>query len=142
MKLRKSPKRCSGREEHKMAQELSQRQLRVGQEVRRVIAQAIEQGEVRSPELSEAFITITQVVMSPDLKYATVYLTTLNGRNMGVVLEQLTAEKWLFKKLVADKLKLRWTPEINFRVDDTFDEVERINKLMNDPKVRADLTEE
>jgi ribosome-binding factor A len=125
-----------------MAQELSQRQLRVGQEVRRVIAQAIEQGEVRSPELSEAFITITQVVMSPDLKYATVYLTTLNGRNMGVVLEQLTAEKWLFKKLVADKLKLRWTPEINFRVDDTFDEVERINKLMNDPKVRADLTEE
>ncbi|MBR1904448.1 MAG: 30S ribosome-binding factor RbfA, partial [Alphaproteobacteria bacterium] len=142
MKLRKSPKRCSGREEHKMAQELSQRQLRVGQEVRRVIAQAIEQGEVRSPELSEAFITITQVVMSPDLKYATVYLTTLNGRNMGVVLEQLTAEKWLFKKLVADKLKLRWTPEINFRVDDTFDEVERINKLMNDPKVKADLTEE
>lgn len=142
MKLRKSPKRCSGREEHKMAQELSQRQLRVGQEVRRVIAQAIEQGEVRSPELSAAFITITQVVMSPDLKYATVYLTTLNGRNMGVVLEQLTAEKWLFKKLVADKLKLRWTPEINFRVDDTFDEVERINKLMNDPKVRADLTEE
>ncbi len=125
-----------------MAQELSQRQLRVGQEVRRVIAQAIEQGEVRSPELSEAFITITQVVMSPDLKYATVYLTTLNGRKMGVVLEQLTAEKWLFKKLVADKLKLRWTPEINFRVDDTFDEVERINKLMNDPKVRADLTEE
>ncbi len=125
-----------------MAQELSQRQLRVGQEVRRVIAQAIEQGEVRSPELSAAFITITQVVMSPDLKYATVYLTTLNGRNMGVVLEQLTAEKWLFKKLVADKLKLRWTPEINFRVDDTFDEVERINKLMNDPKVRADLTEE
>jgi len=125
-----------------MAQELSQRQLRVGQEVRRVIAQAIEQGEVRSPELSEAFITITQVVMSPDLKYATVYLTTLNGRNMGVVLEQLTAEKWLFKKLVADKLKLRWTPEINFRVDDTFDEVERINKLMNDPKVKADLTEE
>ena len=125
-----------------MAQELSQRQLRVGQEVRRVIAEAIEQGEVRSPELSEAFITITQVVMSPDLKYATVYLTTLNGKNMGVVLEQLTAEKWLFKKLVADKLKLRWTPEINFRVDDTFDEVERINKLMNDPKVKADLTEE
>lgn len=125
-----------------MAQELSQRQLRVGQEVRRVIAEAIEQGEVRSPELAEAFITITQAVMSPDLKYATVYLTTLNGKNMGVILEQLTAEKWLFKKLLAAKLKLRFTPEINFRVDDTFDEVERINKLMNDPKVQADLAEE
>lgn len=122
-----------------MAQELSQRQLRVGQEVRKVIAEAIEQGEVRSPEISEAFITITQVIMSPDLKYATVYLMTLNGKNLGVVLEQLQAEKWLFKKLVATKLKLRYTPEINFRVDDTFDEIDRINELMSDPKVQQDI---
>lgn len=124
-----------------MAQKLSQRQLRVGQEVRKVIAEAIEQGDVRSPEIQAAFITITQVIMSPDLKYATVYLMTLNGKNLGVVLEQLQAEKWLFKKLVAAKLKLRYTPEINFRVDDTFDEVDRVNKLLNDPKVKADLAE-
>ena len=122
-----------------MAQKLSQRQLRVGQEVRKVIAEAIEQGNVRSPEISAAFITITQVIMSPDLKYATVYLMTLNGKNLGVILEQLQAEKWLFKKMVADKLKLRFTPEINFRVDDTFDEVDRVNKLMSDPKVQKDL---
>lgn len=122
-----------------MVQELSQRQLRVGQEIQKVIANAIEQGDVRSEEISSAFITITNVIMSPDLKYATVYLTTLNGKNLGVVLEQLDADKWLFKKLVASKLKLRFTPEINFRADDTFDEVERINKLMHDPKVMADL---
>lgn len=122
-----------------MAQELSQRQLRVGQEVRRVIAEAIEQDNVRSPEIADAFITITNVIMSPDLKYATVYLTTLNGKNLGAILEQLTADKWLFKKLVADKLKLRFTPEINFRADDTFDEAERINRLMSNPKVQADL---
>ena len=122
-----------------MAEKLSNRQLRVGQEVRKVIATAIENGEARSPEIAEAFITITNVIMSPDLKYATVYLTTLNGKNLGVILEQLAAEKWIFKKLVADKLKLRFTPEINFRVDDTFDEAERINRLMNDPKVKADL---
>ena len=53
-----------------MAHELSQRQLRVGQEIRKVIATALEKGEVRSPEIAEAFITITQVIMSPDLKYA------------------------------------------------------------------------
>lgn len=122
-----------------MADKLSNRQLRVGQEVRRVIAEAIEQGNVRSPEIANAFITITQVIMSPDLKYATVYLMTLNGKNLGLVIEQLTAEKWLFKKLVADKLKLRYTPEINFRVDDTFAEAEKINRLMHDPKVMADL---
>ena len=122
-----------------MVQELSQRQLRVGQEIQKVIANAIEQGDVRSEEIANAFITITNVIMSPDLKYATVYLTTLNGKNLGIVLEQLDADKWLFKKLVANKLKLRFTPEINFRADDTFDEVERINKLMHDPKVMADL---
>ena len=122
-----------------MAQKLSNRQLRVGQEVRRVIAEAIEQGNVRSPEVSSAFITITNVIMSPDLKYATVYLMTLNGKNLGPVLEQLSADKWLFKKLIADKLKLRFTPEINFRVDDTFEEAERINRLMHNPKVMADI---
>lgn len=122
-----------------MAHELSQRQLRVGQEIRKVIATALEKGDVRSPEIAEAFITITQVIMSPDLKYATVYLMTLNGKNLGVILEQLNAEKWVFKKLVASKLKLRFTPDINFRVDDTFEEADKINKLMHDPKVMADL---
>ena len=122
-----------------MAQKLSNRQLRVGQEVRRVIAEAIEHGNVRSPELSSAFITITNVVMSPDLKYATVYLMTLNGKNLGVVLEQLSADKWMFKKLIADKLKLRYTPDINFRVDDTFDEAEKINRLLHNPIVARDL---
>lgn len=122
-----------------MVQELSNRQLRVGQEVRKVIADAIEQDNVRSQSIADAFITITNVIMSPDLKYATVYLTTLNGKNLGTILEQLAADKWLFKKLVADKLKLRFTPEINFRADDTFDEAERINRLMSDPKVQADL---
>ena len=122
-----------------MGEKLSNRQLRVGQEVRRVLAEAIEQGAARSAEISEAFITITNVIMSSDLKYATVYLTTLNGKNLGSVLEQLTAEKWVFKRLIADKLQLRYTPELNFRADDTFAEAERINKLMHDPKVLSDL---
>ena len=122
-----------------MGEKLSNRQLRVGQEVRRVLAEAIEKGAVRSPEISDAFITITNVVMSSDLKYATVYLTTLNGKNLGSVLEQLSADKWVFKRLVADKLQLRYTPELNFRADDTFAEAERINKLMHDPKVMSDL---
>lgn len=122
-----------------MGEKLSNRQLRVGQEVRRVLAEAIEKGAARSPEISDAFITITNVVMSPDLKYATIYLTTLNGKNLGTVLEQLSADKWIFKRLVADKLQLRYTPELNFRADDTFAEAERINKLMHDPKVMSDL---
>lgn len=51
----------------------------------------------------------------------------------------MTADRWMFKRMIADKLQLRYTPEINFRADDTFAEAERINKLMHDPKVMADL---
>lgn len=123
-----------------MAQEISQRQLRVGREIRRIIAASLERGEIRSPEISGAFITVTQVVMSPDLKYATIYIMTLNGKNLGVVLEQLNADKWVFKKTIASKLKLRYTPEINFRVDDTYAEADRISRLMRDPKVMADIS--
>jgi ribosome-binding factor A len=122
-----------------MVQELSQRQLRVGQEIRKVIAAALEKGEVRSADINESFVTVTQVLMSPDLKYASVYVMTLNGQNLEKVLEQLNAEKWVFKKLVAAKLKLRFTPEITFRADDSFDAFDKINKLMRDPKVLADL---
>lgn len=119
--------------------EQSQRQLRVGQEIKRVIASVLERGEVRSPELNDAFITITEVRVSPDLKYATAYIMTLNGKNLGIVLEALNAESWVFKKQIGAKLQLRYTPDLTFRVDDTFSEVDRIENLLRNPKVAQDL---
>ena len=119
--------------------EPSQRQLRVGQEIKRVITQVLERGDVRSSELADAFITVTEVRVSPDLKYATAYVMTLNGKNLGIVLEQLNAESWVFKKQIAAKLQLRYTPDLNFRVDDTFAEVDRIENLLRNPKVAQDL---
>ncbi len=123
-----------------MAQkEASQRQLRVGQEIKRVLTSALERGEVHSSELLDAFITITEVRVSPDLKYATAYVMTLNGKNLGQVLEKLNEDAWLFKKQIAAKLQLRYTPELNFRVDDTFIEVDKIERLLRNPKVAQDL---
>jgi ribosome-binding factor A len=119
--------------------EQSQRQLRVGQEIKRIIASVLERGEVRSSELQSAFVTITEVRVSPDLKYATAYVMTLNGKNLGQVLEALNAESWIFKKQIGAKLQLRYTPELTFRVDDTFAEVDRIEKLLRNPKVAQDL---
>lgn len=119
--------------------EQSQRQLRVGQEIKKVIMSVLERGEVRAPELHDAFITVTEVRVSPDLKYATAYVMTLNGKNLGQVLEMLKAEAWIFKKQIAAKLQLRYTPELNFRVDDTFMEVDKIERLLHDPKVARDL---
>jgi len=119
--------------------EPSQRQLRVAQEIKRVITSVLEKGHLRSEELRTAFITVTEVRVSPDLKYAAIYVMTLNGKNLGLVLEMLAAEKGVFKKEIAAKLQLRYTPDITFRADDTFAEVDRIEKLLKHPKVVQDL---
>ncbi len=119
--------------------EPSQRQLRVGQEIKKIITSVLERGDLRSKEVREAIITVTEVRVSPDLKYATAYIMTLNGKNLGLVLEMLNEEAWIFKKQIGTKLQLRYTPDINFRVDDTFTEVDRIEKLLRNPKVAQDL---
>ncbi len=119
--------------------EPSQRQLRVAQEIKRVITSVLERGDMRSEDIRSAFITVTEVRVSPDLKYVTAYVMTLNGKNLGLVLEMLNAEKGVFKKQIASKLQLRYTPDITFRADDTFAEVDRIEKLLRHPKVAADL---
>ena len=119
--------------------EPSQRQLRVAQEIKRVITSVLERGDMRAEEIRSAFITLTEVRVSPDLKYVTAYVMTLNGKNLGIVLEMLNAEKGTFKKEIASKLQLRYTPDITFRADDTFVELERIEKLLKHPKVAQDL---
>ncbi len=121
------------------AKEPSQRQLRVAQEIKKIIASALERGEVRNPLISNHLITITDVDISPDLKLCTVYFMTLNGQNLGQLEDDLNAETRGMKKLIASKLKLRYTPDINFRMDTSFAEVDRIEKLLRDPKVAKDL---
>ena len=121
------------------SKEPSQRQLRVGQEIKKIIAGALEKGEVRNPLILDNFVTITDVDVSPDLKYCTVYFMTLNGQNLGQIEDDLNAETWGMKKLIASKLKLRYTPDINFRMDTSFEEVDKIEKLLRDPKVAKDL---
>ena len=120
----------------------SQRQLRVGQEIKKVIAEALQRGEVRNPLILENMVTITDVEVAPDLKFCTVYFMTLNGQNLGQIEDDLNAETWGFKKLIAAKIKLRYTPDINFRMDTSFEEVDRIEKLLRDPKVAQDLKED
>lgn len=119
--------------------EPSQRQKRIAQEIRKIIASALEKGDIRNPTILEHMVTITDVDISPDLKLCTVYFMTLNGQNLGQVEDDLNAETWGLKKLIATKLKLRYTPDLNFRMDTSFAEVDRIEKLLRDPKVAKDL---
>ena len=117
------------------SKEPSQRQLRIAQEIRKIIAGALEKGEVRNPLILDNLVTITDVDISPDLKYCTVYFMTLNGKNLGQIEDDLNAEVW-------GMIKLRYTPDLNFRMDTSFAEVDRIEKLLRDPKVEQDLKKE
>ncbi len=119
--------------------EPSQRQRRIAQEIKKIIAGALERGEVRNPLILDNFVTITDVDISPDLKLCTVYFMTLNGKNLGQIEDDLNAETWGLKKIIATKLKLRYTPDLNFRMDISYEEVDRIEKLLRDPKVAKDL---
>lgn len=121
------------------SKEPSQRQLRIAQEIKKIIAGALERGDVRNPLILDNFVTITNVDISPDLKYCTVYFMTLNGQNLGQIEDDLNAEARGMKKIIASKLKLRYTPDLNFRMDTSFEEVDRIEQLLRDPKVAKDL---
>lgn len=119
--------------------EPSQRQLRVAQEIKKIIAQFIDRGEVRNLEGIDTLVTLTRVTVSPDLKYCTVWFVTSNGDFVQEVLGGLQLAANYFRKQVAAKTSLRYVPEINFRVDKSFEEVDKIEKLLHNPHVAQDL---
>ena len=117
--------------------EQSQRQLRVGQEIKKIIAAEINQGRVRNLEGINTLVTVMEAQVSPDLKYADVYFITSNPE----VLEGLQLAANHFRKVIASKTTLRYVPEIRFKIDNSFAEVDRIEKLLHDPKVSKDLAD-
>jgi ribosome-binding factor A len=117
----------------------SQRQLRVGEIVRRAISDIFSQGGVHDPVLEGHLITVPEVRMSPDLKLATIYVMPLGGRDTDVVLEALERNKKFLRGEVARRVNLKFAPDIRFRADDRFDEAERIEKLLRTPAVQRDL---
>ncbi|MBR6663954.1 MAG: 30S ribosome-binding factor RbfA, partial [Alphaproteobacteria bacterium] len=103
------------------------------------IVNFIDRGEVRNLEGIDTLVTVTKVTVSPDLKYCTVWFMTNNGNYLQEVLGGLQLAANFFRKQVAAKTSLRYVPEINFRVDKTFEAVDEIEKLLHDPHVAQDL---
>src|SRR6195256_1839642 len=120
----------------------SQRQLRVGETVRHAIADILSQGSVHDPDLEGHIITVPEVRMSPDLKLATVYVMPLGGREIDKVLAALERNKKFLRGEVAHRVNLKFAPDLRFRVDDRFDEAERIEKLLRTAAVQRDLKPE
>src|SRR5438874_9819650 len=117
----------------------SQRQLRVGEQVRHAMAEILAQGNVHDADLEGRIITVPEVRMSPDLKIATVYVMPLGGRDTEIVIAALERNKKFLRGEIAHRVNLKFAPELRFRVDERFDEAERIEKLLRTPAVQRDL---
>src|SRR5258708_24513453 len=117
----------------------SQRQLRVGEQVRHAIAEILAQGSVHDTDLEGHIITVPEVRMSPDLKLATIYVMPLGGRDTEIVLAALDRNRKFLRGEIAHRVNLKFAPDLRFRVDDRFDEAERIEKLLRTPPVQRDL---
>jgi ribosome-binding factor A len=117
----------------------SQRALRVGELIRHAVADMLTRGEVHDPTLEGHLITVPEVRMSPDLRLATIYVMPLGGRDAAEVLEALNRNSRFLRGEISHRVNLKFSPEIRFRIDERFDEAERIEKLLRTPAVQREL---
>ncbi len=118
----------------------SQRQLRVGEEIRHALAQMMTQTEFRDPDLAGQSITVTEVRVSPDLRNATVFVTPLGGGADTVVAALQRASSYMRGQL-AKAVKLRHTPSLKFEYDGSFDQAERIGAVLQKSGVERDIAD-
>jgi ribosome-binding factor A len=115
---------------HGSAKGPSQRQIKVGEQVRHILADILARGDIRDPVLSGVIITVTEVTASPDLKHATAYCTPLGGKNAAAVIEALNRHKGFLRGELGHQLDLRYTPAVHFEYDTSFDCGEAMDALL------------
>lgn len=119
----------------------SQRQLRVGEELRHALSEIFMRGETGDPEIDEAHLTVSEVRASPDLKNATVFILPLGGERKNEIIALVQDYDSMLRKLLSNKVHLKYTPRLTFRLDSTYDEASKIDRLLRQPKVQRDVTE-
>ncbi|MBL8648204.1 MAG: 30S ribosome-binding factor RbfA [Sphingosinicella sp.] len=116
----------------------SVRLLRIGEQVRHVLAGVLGRGEVRDPVLETHIVSVSEVRVSPDLRIATAFVKALGGDDDEVLAALKRNAKYL-RGEVARSMSTKYTPELKFRLDESYEEASRIDKLLRDPKVARDL---
>ena len=111
----------------------AQRRVRVGEELRHILAELLMRGGLRDPVLADRSITVSEVRMSADLGHATVFVMPLGGGDVGAVLEGLERAAPFLRGEIGRQLRLRLTPVLAFREDTGFEHAERIDRLLKDP---------
>ena len=119
--------------------EKSVRTLRVGEQVRHVLSEILQRGDVHDDTLTNHLVSVTEVRMSPDLRHATVFVKPLLGKDEDVVLKALRTNTAYLQREVASRVQTKYAAKLKFLADDSFDEGSHIDSLLRAPKVAQDL---
>jgi ribosome-binding factor A len=125
--------------EIKPERSVTQRRLRVGEELRHALSGILRQGECRDPALRDASVAVTEVRLGSDLRNATVFVMPLGGANATEIVAGLKRSTAFLKRQVAREVVLRYTPNLIFELDLSFDQADRITALLARPEVERDL---
>lgn len=120
----------------------SVRLLKVGEQVRHVLSEILQRGDVHDETLSKHVVSVTEVRMSPDLRHATIFVKPLLGREEEKVLKALRTNTAYLQREVATRVKMKYAAKLKFIADESFDEGTHIDQLLRSPKVSRDLDEE
>jgi len=117
----------------------SVRVLRVGEQVRHVLSEILQRGDVHDDVLASHPVSVTEVRMSPDLRHATVFVKPLLGRDEDAVIKALRTNTAYLQREVAHRIRMKYAAKLKFLPDESFDEASHIEKLLRDPKLAPDL---
>lgn len=120
----------------------SVRLLRVAEQIRHLLAGILLRGEVHDDILASHSVTVSEVRVSPDLRHATAFIRPLGGEDTQAVLAALTRHARYIKGLIGHQLNTKYTPDLVFREDESFDEAGRIESLLRDPRIARDLEQD
>ena len=117
----------------------SQRQLRVGELIRRTLSETLSRKEIHDPDLNRMSITVGEVRVSPDLRIATVYALPLGGQGKDEAIAALKRNNYELRRAVAKNVLLKNVPELRYQADDTFDRLDEARRLFSDETVQRDI---
>ena len=120
----------------------SQRQLRVGELIRRSLSDALNRGDIHDPDLNRLSITVAEVRTSPDLKIATVYVMPLGGGKREEAIQGLKRNRGELRRALSRDTDLKFTPNLRFVIDETFDRMDETRELFSREEVRRDVEDD
>ncbi|KEP68239.1 30S ribosome-binding factor RbfA [Thioclava sp. BHET1] len=117
----------------------SQRQLRMGELIRRTLSDLLMRGDVHDPDLNRISVTVGEVRCSPDLKVATAYVTPLGGKGGPELIAALARNKGELRHLLGKEMTAKYVPDLRFRLDETYDQMDETRRLFSDETVQRDI---